>query len=95
MYVDYVKVYSLKYDCNTPVIINSFTDFINYDYKVKKSITLSGNITMPSNSNICLRATDYIELLPGFEVTLGAELYLDNTPCNITKNVGTSNSSDD
>lgn len=85
MYVDYIKVYSLKYDCTKNVTINNFADFANYNYAVKKSITLNGNITMPSNSNTCLRATDYIELLPGFEVPLGAELYLNNTPCDVIK----------
>jgi len=33
-------------------------------------------------NNITLRATDFIELKPGFEVQTGRELYLDVTPCD-------------
>jgi len=51
------------------------------NYAVKKSISLSSTTTIPQNNKICLRATDFIELKNGFEVPLGAELYLDVTPC--------------
>ena len=80
MYVDYVKVYQLKYDCNT--VVNEIPNFNAYCYTVKKSISLSGATTIPPNSNISLRATDFIELKPGFEVPLGAELYLGVNPCS-------------
>ena len=79
MYVDYIRSYQLKCDKTTPV--NEIANFNTYDYKVKKSITLSGATTIPANSNITLRATDFIELKPGFEVPTGRELYLDVSPC--------------
>jgi len=79
MYVDYVKVYGLKCDKNT--VINEISNFNNYDYAVKKSITMSGATTIPTNSKITLRANDFIELKPGFYAPLGANLYLDVSPC--------------
>ena len=77
--VDYVKVYHLK--CDTMSVVVDIPDFSNYYYAVKKSITLSSNTTIPSNTTTCLRATDYIELRDGFETTLGATLYLTTCPC--------------
>lgn len=79
MYVDYVKVYRLKYDCNT--VINEISNFSTFNYAVRKSISLSNLTIIPTNSNISLRATDFIELKAGFEVPIGAELYLDVNPC--------------
>jgi len=80
MYVDYVKVYSLKCDKNT--VVTQIPNFNTYNYAVKKSISLSNTTTIPANSNITLRATDFIELKAGFEVPLGRELYLDVSPCS-------------
>ena len=85
MYVDYVKVYSLK--CDKTTVINEIANFNTYNYAVKKSITMSNATTIPANSNIFLRATDFIELKPGFEVQTGRELYLDVTPCEAANNV--------
>jgi beta-glucanase (GH16 family) len=85
MYVDYVKVYQLKCDKNTPLTINNLTDLANYDNKVKKSITINP-VTIPAGSSITLRANDFIELKPGFEVKTGRELYLDVSPCEFTIN---------
>jgi len=79
MYVDYVKVYCLQCDKNT--VVNEISNFSNYNYAVKKSISLSNATAIPANSNITLRATDFIELKAGFEVQTGRELYLDVTPC--------------
>lgn len=86
MYVDYVKVYSLK--CDKTTEITKITNFTNYNYAVKKSITLDNQTTIPANSNITLRATDFIALLPGFEVDTGRELYLDVTPCSSSGGFG-------
>jgi beta-glucanase (GH16 family) len=79
MYVDYVKVHTLKCDKNT--IVNDIPSFTHYNYAVKKYITLSSLTTIPPNRNICLRANDFIELRPGFYVPEGTVLYLDVSPC--------------
>jgi beta-glucanase (GH16 family) len=78
MYVDYVKVYQLK--CDKYTVVNEISNFNTYNYAVKKSITLSNATTIPANSNITLRATDFIQLNAGFEVPAGSELYLDINP---------------
>jgi hypothetical protein len=85
MYVDYVKVYQLK--CDKGTAVNEISNFNTYNYAVKKSITMSNATTIPSGSNISLRATDFIELKPGFEVQTGRTLYLDCTPCDNTTSI--------
>lgn len=78
MYVDQVNGYQL--DCTDKnVVIDSDhpIDFSTYNWKTKKSITLNGNTTIPQNSNIVLYATDFVKLEAGFNVPLGAELYID------------------
>jgi beta-glucanase (GH16 family) len=80
MFVDYVKVYSLKCDKNTVVTV--IPNFKTYCYAVKKSITLGSNTIIPQRDNISLRATDFIQLNPGFEVPLNTELFLGVNPCD-------------
>jgi hypothetical protein len=79
MYVNYVKVYDLKCDKNT--VVNEIYNFNTYNYAVKKSITMSGATTIPTNSNISLRANDFIKLEAGFYAPAGTTLYLDVSPC--------------
>ena len=81
--INYFRYYKLKYDCKTNV--TQIPNFNTYNYAVKKSISLSSTTTIPPNSNITLRATDFIELQAGFEVPAGAELYLDITPCDAAR----------
>lgn len=79
--VEYVKVYHLKYSLGEE--INEIKDFDNYNYTVKKSISLGKHTKIPENTEIFLRATDSIELKPGFKCPLGTSLYLDSsTPIN-------------
>jgi len=83
MYVDYFKVYKLKYNCNAVITEaqgNGY-DFNNYTSDVKKSCIFK-NTSIPSGKNIFVRTTDFIELKENFEVPLGASLYLDNSPCD-------------
>ena len=79
MYIDYVKVHKLKCDKNT--IVNEIPNYNTFNYAVKKSISLSGVSSLSSGQNVSLRATHFIELEEGFEVPVGAELYLDINPC--------------
>jgi len=84
MYIDTANVYCLN--CNDKnIVVNEITNFNIFNFAVKKSITMSNNTIIPARSNISLRATDFIELKNGFEVPLGAELYLDINPC---ENIG-------
>lgn len=79
MYVDQANVYRLK--CDSETVVNEIQDFDSFYFAVKKSITLSGNTTIPPSSNLSLRATDYVLLTNGFEVPIGAEFYADVNPC--------------
>ncbi|NOU17137.1 MAG: family 16 glycosylhydrolase [Bacteroidales bacterium] len=65
------KYYKLKTDCSNGIVSSNF-DFINHEYKVQKYYSLSSS-TIPSNSSIILRATDYIELDEDFIVPYGSE----------------------
>ena len=85
MYIDTANAYRLKCDKNT--VVTQIPNFNTYNYAVKKSISLSSTTTIPANSNISLRATDFIELQPGFSVDTGRELYLDVNPCDNTARV--------
>jgi beta-glucanase (GH16 family) len=82
MFVDYIRTYRLK--CDNQTVVTEIPDFSLYEYSVKKSITLGSGTTIPLSSDISLRATDFIELLPDFEVPAGCELYLDVSPCSNT-----------
>ena len=62
--------------------MNEIPNFGTYHYAVKKSISLTNATTIPAGSNITLRANDFIELKPGFEVGIGRSLYLDVSPCD-------------
>ncbi len=73
------KYYTLKTDCLNSIIQNNF-NFTEHDYKVQKFYSLT-NSTVPNNSNIVLRATDYIKLNGYFTVPLGST-FTAITHCN-------------
>lgn len=77
--VDYIRIYDLKMSCDE-VINKTNLDFQTFNYSVKKSITLKSS-TVPSNSQVTLRATDFVELQGNFEVPLGSEFTIVPTKC--------------
>jgi len=83
MYVEQADAYSLI--CDSGVDVDEIPDFANFNYGVKKSIKLGNSTPISPRDRISLRATDYIELKPGFEAPIGAELYLDVHPCSVTE----------
>ena len=74
------KYYRLKTDCSRGITQSNF-NFSNHDYKVQKNYSLS-NSTIPNNSNVVLRSTDYIELKGEFYVPLGST-FTAITHCNV------------
>lgn len=83
MLVDYVKVYQLKSDCHLSYSVCNFP-FSSYAYSVKKSIKIGGtgcNNVQPVNTNVVLRANDFVEIINNFEVPLGSELDIVVQPC--------------
>lgn len=87
MYVDYVRWYQLNNsDCNTIVDEDCAFYFGGYQPTVKKSISIGeiGNgcsNTQPANTNLVLRATDFVQLNGSFTVPVGSSLYIDVNPC--------------
>jgi hypothetical protein len=95
--MDYVRYYKFKCDDgqNRTEVPNLGITFGDQDIQnsVYKSISigngvgasprLSVNDANPDNDNMTLRAVEGIELLPGFEVELGAEFYADSHECGL------------
>lgn len=83
MYVDYVKVYQLKNDCETSLNVCNY-NFSAHDNRVKNEIII-GNGTCTNSlqvgDNVYLRAAEGITINGDFTVPVGAELYIDANPC--------------
>lgn len=83
MYIDYVKVYELRNDCNTNMSVCNY-NFGQHDNKVKKNITI-GNGTCTNiisyGQNVYLRASESVLINGDFTVPLGSKLYIDVNSC--------------
>lgn len=82
--INYVKAYRLKTDCNTDAVIRNTTDFSNYNYSVKHSITMgatTGVLSIPNNIEFTMRAVDSIVIDSGFEVPTGTGMTLITQEC--------------
>ncbi len=83
MYIDFVKVYELKKDCNNSISECVF-DFNSIDYRVKRDIQIGGagcSNSVPNNSNIYLRATHSVQIEGGFTVPIGSSFFVDVDAC--------------
>ena len=84
MTIDYVKVYKLKTDCETDEYITTGTQFANYDHKLKRSITIgtsNSSLIVPSNTNVSMRASDFILIDGEFEIPVGSQMTLSVHEC--------------
>jgi beta-glucanase (GH16 family) len=83
MSIDYVKVTQLTCDCGTTVSINTTSQLNNFNYAVKKSITINNTATTITvqNASVSLRATDGITINGNFAVPLGVEFYAATHAC--------------
>lgn len=85
MTIDYVKVYQLRSDCETDEHITTSTQFVNFDRKLKKSITIGSSnnaIVVPQNTHMTMYANDYILIDGEFELPLGSKLQLQTENCH-------------
>ena len=83
MYIDYVKVYDLRNDCNTNMSVCNY-NFGLHDNKVKKNITIGNgtcNNMISYGQNVYLRASEGVLINGDFTVPLGSELYIDVNTC--------------
>lgn len=83
MTIDYIKVYQLKANCDTDVVISNLQEFSNYQPSVKKSIRIepSSEFTAPTSTNIHMRAVESIVIDKGFTLPQGAQITLQTQPC--------------
>ena len=76
MVIDYIKAFSLKWDCDTDEVITCQNDLDQFEYAVKKSITIapsSTDVTVGNNDKVTFRITDFIKATGTFEVQQGGE----------------------
>lgn len=69
--INYLKIYQLATDCNSPLSICTFNP-ATYTYKLQKSITVDGsgcNTNINTSENVSLRATDFVLLDAGTTIT--------------------------
>lgn len=71
-----VRVYQLNLDCGTNENITCQSDLDNFDYKLKKSVSITSSISgtcVSSTDNVTFRVTDSFEVTGPFEVQQGGE----------------------
>lgn len=76
MVIDYIRVYQLNLDCGTNENITCQSDLDNFDYKLKKSVSITSSISgtcVSSTDNVTFRVTDSFEVTGPFEVQQGGE----------------------
>ena len=77
MFIDYIKVYQLDWDCNTDEIISQQLELDNFDFAVKKNIAITSTIepvSIGSNEKNTFRATNSFEISGPFQVDSGGEM---------------------
>ncbi len=87
MVIDYIKVYQLEWDCNTDEIVTCQSDLENFDFAVKKSVSITSVIEEPivrSSDKITFRVSDSFEITGPFEVEDGAEFTVIMQSCPVT-----------
>ncbi|MDR1847003.1 MAG: family 16 glycosylhydrolase [Bacteroidales bacterium] len=83
MYVDYVRVYGLKKECDSIFHAINY-DFSNYDNTIKKKIIIGdGNSNETISTRTILRASESVEIKENFEVPLGVEFHIDVDGCKV------------
>jgi hypothetical protein len=83
MIIDYVKVLQLKTSCDTDVLISTLQEFEDYEPSVKKTIAIEPAIefTIPTNTNVYMRAVDSIVIGKGITIPFGAQMTLQTQLC--------------
>lgn len=84
MEIDYIRVFQLNWDCNTDEIISCQTDLNNFDYAVKRSISItptSGEITIGCNEKVTYRVSNSFEATGPFTIENGAEFTVIKQEC--------------
>lgn len=83
MIIDYIRVYKLISDCNTNIVIQSVNDLTNYSPGVKHNITIGSvnGLSVPTSTNLILRADNSITSSGELTIPIGAEITFMVHPC--------------
>lgn len=90
MTIDYIRVYALNTDCETDELITTGSQFASYDHKMKHSITIGSSnsaVIVPSNTNVSMRASDFILINGEFEIPSNSQMTLSVHDCPPENNV--------
>ena len=84
MTIDYINVYQLNWDCDTDETITCQSDLDNFNYAVKKTISVTSTLNEPVVSRadkVTFRVTDSFSVSGPFEVHQGGEFTVIQQPC--------------
>lgn len=84
MLIDYINVYQLKFDCQTDETITCQSDLENFNYAVKKTISVTSTLEQPvvdSYDKVTFRVTDSFEVTGPFVIEGGAEFAVLRQDC--------------
>lgn len=81
--IDSIRVYQLKTDCDSDVLITDMQDLTDYQPSVKKAISIvpAPEFTVPSNTIINMRAAESIIMEKGFAITQGTQMTFQTQIC--------------
>ena len=82
--IDYIKVLQLGWDCSHEEVIESQSDLADFDYKVKKSISIISSIDdveICNTDKVTFRATDSFTITGPFQVDSGGEMTVITQSC--------------
>lgn len=86
--IDYIRIYKLRRNCDEDVVINTLEEFYNYDYGLKRTITIQPEDHMNIGSAIedTFRATERISLT-NMTIPLGSRVSFIMQDCQIVEEV--------
>lgn len=78
MYIDYIRAYQPVWNCDQDVVIETRNDLDNYEYGIKKTVTIRTNnnnipINITANDNIDIIASESVVIEGPFAINDGAE----------------------
>ena len=76
MVIDYIRVYQLEFDCDVDKTITCQSDLTDFDYTVKKSISITSSVeevNIADSDKITFRVADSFEITGPFQADTGCE----------------------
>lgn len=82
--IDYVKVYQMRTDCNSEILITNNSQIADFEHKMKKSVTIGTSETsmcLPDTTDVSFHAEEHITLNGVIEIPSGAKITLSTHEC--------------